>query len=108
MNIDNNKTRRKFLGDVLRKGSLAAIGGLVGIALSREACGLSNQNQLDPSSQAQIDQKLILYEEINKPITTGLAEARALTVDTSGILYVAGDQAIKVIDPQGGLRILEF
>jgi hypothetical protein len=104
MNNDGKKTRREFLGNVLRTGSLAAMGGLAGIGLSREACGLSNQNQLDPSSLAHIDPKLILYGEVEEPIHTELSEARSLTVDASGILYVAGDQTIKVIDPMGSIK----
>ena len=95
------KTRREFLGNFLRTGSLGIMGGLVGIGLSRQACGSSSVSHAELSSMAQIDPKLILYKELNEPIPTGLAEARALTVDASGILYVAGDQAVKVIDPRG-------
>ena len=104
MNNDNKKSRREFLGNCLRTGSLAAMGGLVGIGLSRDVCALSSVSQSDLSSMVHIDPKLILYKEIDEPIPTGLSEARALTVDASGILYVAGDQAIKVIDPRGGIK----
>ena len=37
MENENNKTRREFLGDVLKTGSVAALGGLVCIGLSPEA-----------------------------------------------------------------------
>jgi hypothetical protein len=104
MNNDDKKSRRKFLGNVLKTGSFAAMGGLVGIGLSREACGFSSATQSDYFSPAQIDPKLILYKEADEPIPTGLSEARALSVDASGTLYVAGDQAIKVIDPQGSIK----
>jgi hypothetical protein len=102
-NIDEKKSRREFLCGVLRNGSLAAVGSLVGIGLSRDACGLSSASQPD-LSQARIDPELIKYEEADKPVSTGLTEARALTVDASGTMYVSGDQAIKVIDPLGNLR----
>jgi len=103
-NNDDKKSRREFLGNVLMTGSFAAMGGLVGIGLSKDACGLSSVSKSDLSSQAHIDPKLILYKEIDEPIPTGLSEARALTVDASGTLYVAGDQAIKVIDQQGRIK----
>jgi hypothetical protein len=103
-NNNNKKSRREFLGNVLRTGSFAAMGGLVGIGLSRDACGFSSVSQSDLSSQAHIDPKLILYKEVNPPIHTGLSEARALSVDASGTLYVAGDQAIKVIDSRGSIK----
>jgi len=92
------------LDDVLRKGSLAAMGGLVGLGLSRECSGLSSEYRTDLSSMANIDPRLILYEEIKEPIPTGLSEARTLTVDASGFMYVAGDQAIKVIDHRGLIK----
>ncbi len=100
----NMKTRRDFLGNILRTGSLAAMGGLVDIGLSREACGSSSASQTELSSIALIDPKLIRHEEIGEPLPAGLTESRALTVDASGILYVAGDQAIKVIDPRGLIK----
>jgi len=103
-NNNNKKSRREFLGNVLRTGSFAAMGGLVGIGLSRDACGFSSGSKSDLSSQAHIDPKLILYREIGEPIPTGLSETRALTVDASGILYVAGDRAIKVIDSRGSIK----
>jgi len=104
MNNENNKTRRDFLGNILRTGSLAAAGGLIGIGLSRDACGLGMQNQPDRTTVSPIDPKLILYREISETIFTGMTEARALTVDSSGILYIAGDQTIKVIEPGGAVN----
>lgn len=104
VNKTNSNSRREFLGNVLRTSSLAAVGGLVGIGLSRDACGLSSASQPGLSSPAHIDPELIQYEEADKPVSTGLTEARALTVDSSGTMYVSGDQAIKVIDPGGSIK----
>lgn len=104
MNEDNRNTRREFLGNFLRTGSLTAMGCLVGIGLSRDACGLSDQNQSNPASTARIDPNMILYEETGEAIPTGFSESRALASDASGFLYVAGDQTIKVIDPRGGIK----
>jgi hypothetical protein len=103
-NKTSKKSRREFLSNVLRTGSFAAMGSLVSIGLSREVCGFSSISQSDLSSSAHIDPKLIQYEEVNEPVSTGLSEARALTIDASGTMYVSGDQAIKVIDPGGSVR----
>ena len=61
---------------------------------------LGSEYQLDLSSLSHIDPELILYEETGEPIRTRLFESRALAADPSGILYVAGDETIRVIDPE--------
>jgi len=63
--------------------------------------GLSSEFQFNLPSIAPIDPKLILYEEIGEPIPTGLSKARALAAEPSGMLYVVGDRAVKVIDARG-------
>jgi len=103
-NNNNKKSRREFLGNVLRTGSFAAMGGLVGIGLSRDACALNDASSSNLSAQAHIDPKFILYKEVDEQFHTGLSEARSLTVDEAGTLYMAGDQAIKMIDPQGSIK----
>lgn len=99
----DGKTRREFLSGVLKSGTFAAAGGLVGIGISRDACGADGESRTEAAT-ARIDPDLILYKETGKPISTGFAEARALIVDESGKLYAAGDKAIKVIEPDGGIR----
>ena len=63
--------------------------------------GLGSEYRLDLSSMSHIDPELILYEETGNPIRTGLFESRALTMGPSGILYVAGDETVKIIAPEG-------
>jgi hypothetical protein len=103
MDKENKKTRREFLGDVMKTGSIAAIGGLVSIGLSPEAS--KAKATLDIFSMTKIDPEMILYREISKPVSTIFAESRFLTVDDSGALYLAGDQSIRVMDSWG--RIME-
>ncbi len=103
MDHENKKTRREFLSDVLKTGSVAAMGGLVSIGLSPEASGA--KNRLDILSMTKVDPEMILYREISKPLSTIFAESRFLTVDDSGVLYLAGDQSIGVMDSCG--RIME-
>lgn len=99
----NPKTRREFLGDVLKTGSMAAMGGLVCIGFSPETSG-SSYNTMDLISSIKIDPEMILYEEINKPVRTGFNRSRFVTVDSSGTPYLAGDQAIRKIDSMGRIR----
>ena len=79
MDNENKKTRREFLGDVLKTGSVAAMGGLVYIGLSPEASRA--KNTLDILSMTKVDPEMILYREISKPVSTTFAESRFLTVD---------------------------
>jgi len=84
-----------------------AVAIVAAIRVSRVALrdsGLSSEYQFDLSSLARIDPHLILYEEAGPPILTGLTQARSLTVDPSGTLYVTGDLAVKVIDSQGRIK----
>jgi hypothetical protein len=102
MDNENKKTRREFFGDVLKTGSMAAIGGLVSIGLSPEAG--EAKNALDILSMTKVDPEMILYREITQPVSTIFTESRFLTVDDSGGLYLAGDQSIGVMDSLGGIR----
>lgn len=111
-NNDNEQTRRDFFRHALRGVwlviSVAVATAIVAVVrvsrLGQKGSGLSSEYQLDLSPMAYIDPDLILYEEIGRPIHTGLSEARALAVDPSGTLFVVGDQAVKVIDRQGRIK----
>jgi hypothetical protein len=100
---ENKKTRREFLGHVLWTGSVAAIGGLTGLGLAGNAEGAS-QDTPDLLSNTLIDPEMILYEETIKPVSTGFAESRNITIDKSGAPCVSGDQAIRVFDSLGRKR----
>ncbi len=102
MDNEKKKTRREFLEDVLVKGSVVAVGGLVCIGLSPEAGGAVDTGDL--ISMTKIDPEMILYEEIKKPVRTGFSESRFVTVDSSGTLYLAGDQAVRVMDSLGRIK----
>lgn len=97
MNYDNNKTRREFLEEAFRAGSLAAVGGLVCFGLPRGAGALSSEYRNKLEAMAHIDPEWIQYEEIEAPIPTGMFEPRAVAADASGTLYLAGDQTIRMI-----------
>jgi len=99
MTRDNNKTRREFLEDTLRTGSIAAVGGLVCLGLPRGAGALSREYRDKLEAMAHIDPEWIQYEEVEEPIPTGMSEPRAVAADASGNLYLAGDQTVQIIAP---------
>lgn len=103
MENENKKTRREFLSDVLRTGSAAAVGGLVCIGMPGKS-GSAGQNDYDPISMTKIDPEMVLYEEITKPVRTGFAESRNVTLNESGAILVAGDKAIKTFNSQGKIK----
>lgn len=103
MDNENKKTRREFLGDVLKTGSVAAVGSLVCIGMPGKSWA-GNQDARDLISMTKIDPEMILYEEIQKPVSTGFIESRFVAVDSSGILYLAGDQSIRMMDSRGRLK----
>ena len=103
MDKENQKTRREFLEDVILTGSVAAVGGLVCLSLPGRAGGAGKDTR-DLISMTKIDPGMILYEEIHKPVSTGFNESRNITVDASGVLYLTGDKAVKMMDSGGRLK----
>lgn len=103
MDKENQKTRREFLEDVIWTGSVAAVGGLVCLSLPGQANGAGKDTR-DFISMTKIDPDMILYREIHKPVSTGFTESRFVTVDASGLVYMAGDQSIRIMDSGGGVK----
>jgi len=64
--------------------------------------GLGKEFDYDISKYRKTDPSLILYKEVGSPIATGFDQARALAVGPDNILYVAGDRAVRVFDPDSG------
>jgi hypothetical protein len=102
MDNQNIKTRREFLSDIFKTGSVAAVGGLVSIGLSPQVSSAKDPAEI--IALTEITPGMILYKEINKPVSTGFKESRFVTVDSKGVIYLAGDQAVRIIDAQGILK----
>jgi sugar lactone lactonase YvrE len=87
---------------------LAAVVGLVAVVLvdttGESGSGLSQAYNLDAERLARFDPNLILYEEARPPLATGLERSRALAVDSSGCLYIAGDKVVQVLSPTGAVE----
>jgi len=71
--------------------------------------GLSGEFAYDLSELAKVDPNLILYAQSGPPVSTGFRQSRAIALDSSGRLYVAGDRAIRVFNNAGGFeRVIEM
>jgi hypothetical protein len=67
----------------------------------RKGSGLSEAYAYDLTRLARIDPNLILYAESGPAIRTGFRQSRAIALDRTGRLYVAGDRAIGVFGDAG-------
>ncbi len=95
-------------------GVLAAVAIVIaGVAVVRldttgkKGSGLGKEYVYDIKELAKIDPNLILYEEAVEAISTGFTDSRAITVDSQGSIYTAGDKAIRVF-AEGGNLVGEF
>ncbi len=96
---------RMAVGLVIAGAMVAAIVAVVTVdPTGRGGSGLSRAYDLDIAQLAAFDPNLILYREEGGPVATGFTRARAVAVDANGLLYVAGDNAVRVLDRAGGLH----
>ncbi len=63
--------------------------------------GLSAEYAYDLKKLAAVDPSLLLYAEAGPAVSTGFRQSRAIALDASGRIYVAGDKAIRVFSHAG-------
>ncbi|MHC4256475.1 MAG: NHL repeat-containing protein [Planctomycetota bacterium] len=66
--------------------------------------GLDEEFVYNIDDMIKIDPELILYTESSGPINTGFRQSHGIATDASGIIYTAGDKAIRVFDINGNLQ----
>jgi hypothetical protein len=71
--------------------------------IGKKSSGLGKEFVYDIEGLAKIDPNLILYEELGQPISTGFSESHGIAVDSEGLVYVAGDKAIRIFAVGGTL-----
>jgi hypothetical protein len=91
-------------------GVLIAVAVGVGIfAIARldttgqKGSGLGKAYVYDVEKLVTIDPKLIIYESPGDPIETGLSVSHGIALDSQGRIWVAGDNAIRVLAESGEL-----
>ena len=93
--------RRGFLKKAIGATVAAAL-GVVAI-LSFKKIAIVKRPSSDFDRLSRIDPSLIQYEQCAKPIATGLSESRAIAVDSTGLIHVAGDKTVRLFDQSGDL-----
>jgi hypothetical protein len=83
----------------------AVVVGLIAVlrldTTGESGSGLSAEYAYDLAQLAAVDPNLILYREQGPALSTGFRQSRAIALDASGRVYVAGDRAIGVFGPTG-------
>jgi len=103
--MQNSRTTYRQITIVIVITVVVAILAAVRISRQgRDGSGLGSEYRYDLSAMAYIDPAMILYEKTGKAIPTGMTQARSLAVDPSGLLYVAGDQAIAAFQTDGRIQ----
>jgi hypothetical protein len=86
---------------------LAAIVAIIALvrfdATGKKGSGLSKEFIYDVYEISKVDPNLILYEESADSFDSGLAESRGIAVGSKGKIYVCGDEAIRIFNPDGNL-----
>ncbi len=89
-----------FVGVLITLAVVIAIFALVRFGLTGQE---GEEFIYDVSKLAKIDPNLILYEESGQPISTGFTNSCGIAVDSKGLIYVAGDKAIRIFGEDGNL-----
>jgi len=90
---------------------LSVIGAIVAVVrldtTGKKGSGLGKEFEYDVKELTRIDPNLILYEESAEAIKTGFANTHGIAVDSKGLVYVAGDKAIRIF-AQSGKQLSEI
>ena len=93
--------RRGFIKKALGAAAAAALGVVALLSFKKTAIVKRPSSNLD--RLGKIDPSLIQYEQCVKAIATGFSESRAIAVDHTGLIHVAGDRTVRVFDQSGNL-----
>ncbi len=95
---------RIFAGALIAVAVVIGVIALVRLDVTGKKGGeLGREFVYDIEGLAKIDPNLILYEESAQPISTGFAKSHGIAADSQGLVYVAGDKAIRIFAQGGGL-----
>jgi len=91
-----------LVGVLIALATVSAVVSVVSLdPFGERGSGVGRKFIDDITELARIDPNLILYEESSMRISTGFAQSHAIAVDSKGLIYVAGDNAVRVLAPNG-------
>ncbi len=70
-------------------------------ATGRKGSGLDSKFIYDINELAEVDPNMIIYEETTPSFDTGLTKSHNIAVDSANSIYICGDNAIRVFNPNG-------
>jgi len=95
---------RIFIGILIGLVIVIAVVAMLRLDTTGEkGSGLGTDFEYNLEQLAKIDPNLILYEESARLIDTGFKTTHAVSIDSHGAIYVAGDHAIRVFNDKGNL-----
>ena len=95
---------KAFIGILIGLVIVIAVVAVIRLDTTGEkGSGLGTDFDYNLEQLGKIDPNLILFEESTKPFNTGFGTTHAISIDSHGIIYVAGDKNIRVFDDGGKL-----
>jgi hypothetical protein len=95
---------RVFVGILIGIVIVIAVVAVIRLDTTGEkGSGLGTDFEYNLEQLGKIDPNLILFEESAKPIDTGFETTHAISIDSKGSIYVAGDNAVRVFNDGGKL-----
>jgi hypothetical protein len=88
--------RRRFVKATFSAVCAAAVGGAAVLAIKKNK--VVEQPVYDLERLGKIDPSLIRYKQCAKPIGTGFSGSRSIAIDFKGLIYIAGDRAVRVFN----------
>lgn len=91
-----------FIGILIGMAVFIAVVAIIRLDITGDkGSGLGNEYlyEIDLS----VDPNLILYEESGESMKTGFASTRAIALDSQGLMYIAGDKAVRIFTESGKL-----
>jgi hypothetical protein len=102
INRSGASDNRAVIGIVI---AIVCIVGVIAVlrfdATGKNGSGLGSDFEYNIEELSKIDPNLIIYKESVTPINTGFSVTHAIAADKKGVVYVAGDNAIRAFDDKG-------
>ena len=93
---------RILVGVLIALATVSAVISVVSLDPFGDHGGGVGRKYIDEITELSwIDPNLILYEESSARIGAGFAQSHAIAVDSNGLIYAAGDNAVRVFAPNG-------